>query len=47
MVTKTQTIKPKRIALPVFGARHVLEAAAGSFENWGLVIGHTLEVRLA
>jgi len=47
MVTKTQTIKPKRIALPVFGSRHVLEAAAGSFENWGLVVGHTLEVRLA
>jgi len=24
----------------------VLEAGAGTFENWGLVIGHTLEARL-
>jgi hypothetical protein len=30
----------------VFGASHVLEAGAGTFENWGLVIGHTLEARL-
>ena len=45
-VIKIQTIKPRRIALPVFGASHVLEAGAGTFENWGLVIGHTLETRL-
>ena len=45
-VVKIQTIKPRRIALPVFGASHVLEAGAGTFENWGLVIGHTLETRL-
>ena len=45
-VVKIQTIKPRRIALPVFGASHVLEAGAGTFENWGLVIGHTLEARL-
>ena len=45
-VIKIQTIKPRRIALPVFGASHVLEAGAGTFENWGLVIGHTLEARL-
>ena len=45
-VIKIQTIKPRRIALPVFGASHVLEAGAGTFESWGLVIGHTLETRL-
>jgi len=45
-VIKVQTIKPRRVALPVFGASHVLEAGAGTFENWGLVIGHTLEARL-
>ncbi len=45
-VIKIQTLKPRRVALPVFGASHVLEAGAGTFESWGLVIGHTLEVRL-
>ena len=45
-VIKVQTIKPRRVALPVFGASHVLEAGAGTFENWGLVLGHTLEARL-
>ena len=44
-VIKTQQIKPLRVAMPVFGASHVLEASAGTFENWGLVIGHTLEAR--
>ena len=45
-VIKIQTIKPRRVALPVFAASHVLEAGAGTFESWGLVIGHTLEARL-
>ena len=45
-VIKIQTIKPRRVALPVFGASHVLEAGAGTFEKWGLVVGHTLEARL-
>ncbi len=45
-VIKVQTIKPRRVGLPVFGASHVLEAGAGTFENWGLVVGHTLEARL-
>ncbi len=44
-VIKVQQVKPLRIAMPVFKARHVLEASAGTFENWGLVIGHTLEAR--
>lgn len=45
-VIKVQHIKPWRLAMPVCKARHVLEARAGTFENWGLVVGHTLEVRL-
>ena len=45
LVVKTQTIGPLRVAMPVFRARHVLEAEAGSFERWGLQVGHTLEVR--
>jgi len=44
-VIKIQTIKPRRVALPVFGASHVLEAGAGTFENWGLAVGHELEAR--
>lgn len=44
-VIKVQQVKPLRVAMPVFGASHVLEASAGTFENWGLVIGHTLEAR--
>ncbi len=45
-VIKVQQIKPTRFAMPVFKAKHVLEASAGTFENWGLVVGHTLEARL-
>lgn len=44
-VIKVQQVKPLRVAMPVFGASHVLEASAGTFENWGLVIGHILEAR--
>lgn len=44
-VIKVQKIKPRRVGLPVLKAKHVLEAGAGTFENWGLVIGHTLEAR--
>lgn len=44
-VVKIQKIKPRRVALPVFSASHVLEAGAGTFENWGLAVGHTLEAR--
>ena len=44
-VIKVQRIKPLRIAMPVLGASHVLEASAGTFENWGLVVGHKLEAR--
>ena len=44
-VIKIQKIKPLRLAMPVLKAKHVLEASAGTFENWGLAVGHTLEAR--
>lgn len=44
-VIKVQRLKPRRIALPVFQAKHVLESGAGTFDNWGLVVGHKLEAR--
>ena len=44
-VIKIQQIKPLRLAMPVPKAKHVLEASAGTFENWGLAVGHTLEAR--
>lgn len=45
-VVKVQKIRPRRVALPVFKAKHVLEAQAGLFENWGLQVGHKVETRL-
>jgi len=44
-VIKVSKMKPSRLAMPVLSAKHVLEASAGTFENWGLVVGHTLEAR--
>ncbi|NBY44386.1 MAG: DUF192 domain-containing protein [Acidimicrobiia bacterium] len=44
-VIKISKINPMRIAMPVLKAKHVLEASAGTFENWGLAVGHTLEAR--
>ena len=44
-VIKISKIKPSRMAMPVLKAKHVLEASAGTFENWGLAVGHTLEAR--
>lgn len=34
-----------RVCLPAKGARAVLEAQAGSFERWSLVVGDCLEFR--
>ncbi len=44
-VIKIQTVRKQRVAMPVLKAKHVLEAGAGVFENWGLVVGHKLEAR--
>lgn len=45
VVLKTSTMGRHRIGLPVWQARAVLEAEAGSFARWGLKPGDCLEVR--
>jgi uncharacterized membrane protein (UPF0127 family) len=45
IVIRTATINPNRVGLPVWRARAVIEAEAGSFARWGLRPGDALEVR--
>src|SRR5690606_26996692 len=45
VVVRTATVNPNRIGLPVWRARAVIEAEAGSFARWGLRPGDALEVR--
>ncbi len=45
VVLKTTTMARHRVGLPVWRARAVLEAEAGSFARWGLMPGDRLEVR--
>jgi uncharacterized membrane protein (UPF0127 family) len=44
-VIKVQRVIKNRVPLPVFSARTVIEAKAGSFERWGLQLGATVEMR--
>jgi uncharacterized membrane protein (UPF0127 family) len=44
-VVATTTLKRHRIALPHRGGRSVLEAEAGAFERWNLVVGDQLEIK--
>ncbi|MEO5973960.1 MAG: DUF192 domain-containing protein [Ilumatobacteraceae bacterium] len=44
-VIKVLLVPPLRVCLPVWKARLVIEAAAGSFERWGLKLGDVVEVR--
>jgi len=44
-VLAVRTMRPGRIGLPRFGARHVLEAEAGTMERWGLRPGVRVTVR--
>ena len=44
VVLRVTTMAPHRVGLPVWGARAVLEAEAGSFTRWGLKIGDRLVV---
>jgi len=43
-VVRTLRLAPNRLTLPVRGARHALEAEAGRFAHWGLVVGDELEI---
>ena len=45
LVLKTLRLRPHRATLPVWRARRVLEAEAGSFAHWSLCRGDQLEVR--
>lgn len=43
-VLRTAAMAPHRLAMPVWHARAVLEAEAGSFQRWGLTQGSQLEL---
>jgi uncharacterized membrane protein (UPF0127 family) len=45
VVIRTATVNPNRVGFPVWRARAVIEAEAGSFGRWGLRPGDALEVR--
>lgn len=44
-VIRTLRLPRNRVALPVWKARSVLEAEAGAFGRWNLVVGDVLEIR--
>ena len=44
-VLRTKRMEGLRVGRPVRRACSVLEAEAGSFERWGLIVGDVLEVR--
>lgn len=44
-VLRLTTMHPNRVGLPVRGARRVVEAPAGAFARWGVLVGDRLEVR--
>lgn len=45
VVVKAVRMRRRRVGLPVFAARRVIEAEAGAFARWGLHVGCTIEVR--
>jgi uncharacterized membrane protein (UPF0127 family) len=45
LVLAVRTMRPGRVGLPRFRARHVLEAEAGAMERWGLRPGVRITVR--
>lgn len=44
-VIAVRTMRPGRLGLPRLRSRHVLEAAAGAMQGWGLRAGVTVRVR--
>ena len=44
-VVRTVSMRPWRVGRPVFAAKSVLEAEAGSFARWELKVGDVLELR--
>jgi hypothetical protein len=45
VVLKTVRMPRRRVGIPVWKARTVIEAEAGAFERWGLQVGDVIEVR--
>jgi uncharacterized protein len=45
VVVKTARMPRRRVGMPVWNARTVIEAEAGAFERWGLQLGDVIEVR--
>ena len=45
VVLKTMTLRRHRMSIPVRGGRSVLEAEAGTFRTWNLVVGDEVEIR--
>jgi uncharacterized protein len=45
VVVRTTQLRRFRVAMPVRGAHHALEAEAGAFARWHLVAGDKLEVQ--
>jgi uncharacterized membrane protein (UPF0127 family) len=45
VVLRTITMAPNRLSRPVWRARSVIEAEAGSFNRWNLRPGDQLEIR--
>ncbi|CAL9568156.1 DUF192 domain-containing protein [Streptomyces sp. enrichment culture] len=43
-VIAVRTMRPGRLGRPRFRARHVLEAAAGAMDGWGVRVGARVEV---
>ncbi|QJT03786.1 DUF192 domain-containing protein [Streptomyces asoensis] len=46
-VIAVRTMRPGRLGLPRLRSRHVLEAAAGAMEAWGLRVGVRVKVRIS
>jgi len=44
-VVKTMQMRQRRIGVPVWHARLIVEAEAGAFARWGLRVGDVLHVR--
>jgi uncharacterized membrane protein (UPF0127 family) len=45
-VVRTLRLARNRVTLPVWQARSILEAEAGAFGRWNLVVGDQLEIRI-
>jgi len=44
-VLKTVRMRRNHVGMPVWRARTVIEASAGSFGRWGLHVGDVIEIR--